>query len=49
MILTAKKHPQIKLHRFQKYEYGHFGGSYIKLTLSVGFKLKPLRKRVFLC
>ena len=37
-ILTGKKHPKIKFqHIHKKYEYGHLGRSYIKLTLSKRF------------
>ena len=37
MTLIGKKHPKIKLQRLQKkYEYGHLGRRYIKLTLSRG-------------
>ena len=31
-ILTGKKHPKIKLQHLPKYEYGHVGHWYIKLT-----------------
>ena len=32
-ILTGRIHPQIKISVYEKYEYGHFGGWYIKSTL----------------
>ena len=32
-ILTGKKHPKIKCSVYEKYEYGHLGRWYIKLTL----------------
>ena len=37
-ILTGKKHSKMKLQAYEKYEYGHLGRWYIKLTLFKRFK-----------
>ena len=38
-ILTGKKHPKVKLYSaYEKYEYGHLGHYYIKLTFLRGSK-----------